>query len=417
MQANGTTPSPKRSIRSQLMLVQMVTCTISFVIAGLVFGISSYKNITTLIMILIGAFLITILIALRLRNAISKPMIDLTKKAIRISITSDYSLRMPTSNYSEMQMLCNALNEMLTVIQKNARNTNDSLSNLSKVNNEISDNKHKLESRFASSADEIRRANEDLYSEQHEHEQSERMLQQTLIKLETTNKELERFAQISAHDLQEPLRKIKSFADRIISSANNETNESTRNYTSSILQSATQMQFMINDLTAFSTVGRRKPIFRTLDLNNIIDHVLDNLHDEIETAHAQILVENLPTIDAEKHQMQQMFRHLISNSLKFRQDDISLEIDIYATDNLDGTITISIKDNGIGFKQKYANKIFEIFQRLHQCNTNKGTGVGLAICKRIISVHDGTIKVESTVGGGSTFLITLPLEHKYERQL
>ncbi len=177
------------------------------------------------------------------------------------------------------------------------------------------------------------------------------------------------------------------------------------------------MQFMINDLMAFSTLGRRKPIFRTLNMNAIIEQVLKDLQNEIDESQAIIRVDNLPNMEAEKHQIQQMFRHLISNSIKFRQPDIQLTIDISATDNKDGIITFSVKDNGSGFEQKYADKIFDIFQQLHRKHTHRGTGVGLAICKRITSVHGGTISVESTNGVGSTFYITLPIEHKYERNL
>ncbi len=373
-------------------------------------------NIIILIIVLVGTFLLAILIALKSQASISNPIINLTRKALRISISSDYSLRMPVVGNKEIQMLSNALNEMLTVTQKKIRDANDRLADLGKANSEINNNKDKLETHIATSKDEIRRANEDLYSEKHEHEQSERMLRHTLIKLETTNQELERFAQISAHDLQEPLRKIKAFADRIMTTTTSDDEQATQNHTASILHSATQMQFMINDLMAFSTLGRRTPIFRTLDLNRIIEQVLKNLQNEIDDSHAEIRVEELPTIDAEKHQMQQMFRHLISNSIKFRQADRPLTIDISATDNNDGTVTISVKDNGSGFDQKYADKIFDIFQRLHRQHTHKGTGVGLAICRRITSVHGGSIRVESSLEEGSTFFIILPSEHKYERK-
>jgi len=374
------------------------------------------QNISALIIVFSGTFLIALLFAVKLRASISNQILALTRAAMRISVSSDYSVRMPLEGNKEIQMLSRALNEMLIVTQSKIREMNDGISELRESNSNIKNNRDQLESMVNMRTNEVKRAGEDLYLEVHEHELSERMLRHTLTKLETTNRELERFARVSAHDLQEPLRKIQTFGDRIISAENSAADANTIKYVTLMLKSALQMQFMINDLLAFSSLGRRKTIFRTVDMNSVMEWVLEDLKSEISDSHAEITIKPLPQIDAEKHLIQQMFRHLIANSIKFCREGVPPLIEIYEKDRSNETVTIAVKDNGIGFNQKYAARIFEIFQRLHGRQAYGGTGVGLAICKRIADVHGGDIAVESESGSGSVFYVTLPREHKYERE-
>lgn len=374
------------------------------------------QNISALITVFGGTFLIALLFAMKLRASISNQILALTRTAMRISVSSDYSVRMPLDGNKEIQILSRSLNEMLIVIQNKIREMNDCISELCESNKSIKHNRDQLESLVNMRTNEVKRAGEDLYLEVHEHELSERMLRHTLTKLETTNKELERFASVSAHDLQEPLRKIKTFGDRILSAEYDAADSNTKKYVTLMLKSALQMQFMINDLLAFSTLGRRKTIFRTVDMNMVMDWVMEDLKSEISDSQADITVKPLPQIDAERHLIQQMFRHLVANAIKFRREGTPLLIEIYEKESCDETVTIAVKDNGIGFNQKYATRIFEIFQRLHGRHAYSGTGVGLAICKRIADVHGGRIAVESELGSGTVFYITLPREHKYERE-
>ena len=373
------------------------------------------RNMAALGFVMLGALLIALIAASRLQSLISNPILALAGTARHVTSDSDYSLRAPTGGSEEIQSLNEAFNEMLHVIQQRDIDLSNEVGVRRKAEEELRKHGDQLEGIVAARTQELERANEDLRREVQEHERAERLLRRTLSELETTNSELERFAQVAAHDLQEPLRKMLAFGDRLSSTANGGLDERAQDYLKRITQSAKQMQFLINDLLAFSRLARRKPIFRSVDMDGILEQVLKELQLDIDAAGATITINPLPTIDAEQPQMQQLFRHLVSNAIKFRREEEQLVVDVSSATNGE-TVTFYVKDNGMGFEQKYESRIFEIFQRLHARHVYEGTGIGLAICRRIADVHGGGITVDSTPGQGSTFAVTLPREQRFDRE-
>ncbi len=237
--------------------------------------------------------------------------------------------------------------------------------------------------------------------------------------LKEANTELENFAYISSHDLQEPLRKIQSFGDRLKLKEADNLNPESLQYIDRMLNAAGRMQRLINDLLAFSRLTSHAREFEKINLNQLVSEVLSDLEVTVERANAQVhLVSSLPVISGDPTQMRQLFQNLISNSIKFRKDNVAPVIKIYCTKDLrafsDVTllrnqVAIIVEDNGVGFNEKYLDKIFAIFQRL-EAKKYEGSGIGLAICKKIVQRHNGGITARSQEGVGTKFIITLPID-------
>lgn len=226
--------------------------------------------------------------------------------------------------------------------------------------------------------------------------------------LEQSNRELQDFASVAAHDLQEPLRKIQTFGDRLNTRFSSTLSSDGHDYLDRMLSSAKRMRKLIDDLLTYSRVTSNSHPFEQTDLNHVLHEVLSDLEVAIEQFTGKIEIAPLPTVLADASQMRQLFQNVIANALKFHRKDIKPIVKISATISSDHCV-ISISDNGIGFEEKYADKIFTIFQRLHGRHEYEGTGVGLAICRRITERHGGSIAVQSKPGEGTTFLITFPL--------
>lgn len=235
-----------------------------------------------------------------------------------------------------------------------------------------------------------------------------------------SNKELEQFAYVASHDLQEPLRKITSFSDLLMEQYNSNLDSDGELYLQRIHHSANRMRLLINDLLNYSRVSRIQPI-EQLDLKAIIVAVQEDLEIQIKEKNATIEAFNLPLITGNYSEFRQLFQNLISNSLKFAIQGVRPHISISAEDAsvedlkhlaaYDASkkyLSIKVTDNGIGFNQEYADKIFIIFQRLHGRDEYQGTGIGLAICKKITEKYGGTIFARSAPGKGATFVILLP---------
>ncbi len=235
--------------------------------------------------------------------------------------------------------------------------------------------------------------------------------------LQRSNRELEEFAFVASHDLQEPLRKIRAFGDRLLQKHKDEMGERGADYVSRMYNASERMSLLIDDLLSFSRVTTRQKPFEPVDLNKVIDQATSDLEYAIEDSQARITSDNLPTIDADASQLGQVFMNLLSNSIKFRQADIAPKIsitcdedDAYRIDPEDDRdwIRITYTDNGIGFDPQYTDKIFNLFQRLHGRDEYTGTGIGLALCRKIVERHGGRISAESSPGAGTRFYIVLP---------
>ncbi len=226
--------------------------------------------------------------------------------------------------------------------------------------------------------------------------------------LERSNHELEAFAYVASHDLQEPLRKIQTFSDRISERYAAQLDDRGQDYLRRMNTAAYRMQSLIIDLLTYSRIATREQPFQQISLNYIVQEVLNDLSTHIEENKGQISVQKLPHIEADATQMRQLFQNLLSNSLKFHQPDQPPIVQIYSTSLANNTAQIIIEDNGIGFDEKYLSRIFEVFQRLHGRTRYPGTGVGLAICRKIVLRHQGTITAQSQPNKGAKFIITLP---------
>ncbi|GAB4414144.1 MAG: hypothetical protein OHK0039_21730 [Bacteroidia bacterium] len=243
--------------------------------------------------------------------------------------------------------------------------------------------------------------------------EAEERLRRYAAELERSNHELENFAYISSHDLQEPLRKIQAFGSRLESLEQDKLSDKGRDYLARLLNASVRMQNLINDLLSFSRVSTRAQAFVAVDLNTTLREVCSDLEILIVETQAHIVCEPLPTIEADPTQMRQLFQNLLTNAIKFRKEDTLPSIHIRATDQPVNNwvhaphAEISVRDNGIGFEEKYLDRIFDIFQRL-EGRRYEGSGIGLAICRKIASRHGGYITARSTPGEGADFLVKLP---------
>jgi signal transduction histidine kinase len=261
-----------------------------------------------------------------------------------------------------------------------------------------------LEQRVTERTQALLRANEELETEVAERRRAEE-------ELARSNAELEQFAYVASHDLQEPLRKIQAFGDLLATRDGEALSEQGRDYLERMQNAARRMQTLINDLLAFARVSTRGQPFAPVDLTEVAREVVSDLHIRIEQSGGRVELGDLPQIDADHTQMRQLLQNLVGNALKFQQDDTAPLIKVYGQ-LLNGReqplCQINVEDNGIGFDEKYLDRIFIPFQRLHGRDEYGGTGIGLAICSKIVQRHGGSITAESTPGRGSTFIITLP---------
>jgi hypothetical protein len=234
---------------------------------------------------------------------------------------------------------------------------------------------------------------------------TEAELQITLEQLTRSNKELEQFAYVASHDLQEPLRMVSSYVQLLAERYKDQLDERAQKFIHYAVDGAVRMQSLIQDLLGFSRVSTRGLAFARIDSNILLAEALANLQTSISVSGAVITSDQLPVVYGDRIQIVQVFQNLISNSIKFctsKPPKIHVSADFR-----DEHWLFSVRDNGIGIDAKYAEKIFIIFQRLHAREEYPGTGIGLALCKRIIERHGGEIRFESEVGKGTTFYFTL----------
>jgi len=248
----------------------------------------------------------------------------------------------------------------------------------------------------------------------------EEELARRVDELARSNAELEQFAYVASHDLQEPLRKIQAFGDRLNTKCRTDLSETGVEYLDRMLSSVGRMRGLINDLLEFSRCTDRARPFQPVNLNNLLKEVIADLEITIQKAGGEVIVENLPALRADPVQMARLFQNLISNSMKFRRNDAPPVVRIHSRPpenepaeirrqiEENGFFRIFVEDNGIGFDDKYAPRIFEIFQRLHGRAQYEGSGMGLAICRKIMERHNGHITGRGNPGQGATFILLFP---------
>jgi light-regulated signal transduction histidine kinase (bacteriophytochrome) len=270
--------------------------------------------------------------------------------------------------------------------------------------------KEELEQRVARRTAELNETNRQLLLEVAERRRTEELMERQAQELARSNEELQNFAYIASHDLQEPLRKIIAFADRLRTKEGQKLTDLGLDYLTRMQNAAMRMGQLIEDLLVFSRVTTKAKPFKDVDLAAMVNGVLVDLEERTARLGAHIEVGPLPSLEAEPTQMRQLFQNLIANALKFHKEHISPVIHISSQIIDNGICEIKVADNGIGIDRKYFDRIFKPFQRLHGKNEYEGTGIGLAICQKIAARHGGSITVDSDPGAGATFTLTLPLE-------
>lgn len=252
-----------------------------------------------------------------------------------------------------------------------------------------------------------------------------RQLLENIASLEQANKDLDRFAFMASHDLQEPLRKIRMFSDRLALRYSDLMDDDGRTNIQRIHKAAERMQNLITDILTFSKISVDNPSFVEADMNVLINDVIVELDEEIKTRNGKVIVEKMPTLSVNPSLIKPLFHNLIGNALKYCKKDTSPVVRITSeisahlnSKSTQGAVPkfcrIYIQDNGIGFDQKYAEEIFGMFKRLHHNSEFQGTGIGLALCKKIVEQHKGYISARSKINEGSTFIVSLPVPHHEE---
>lgn len=263
-------------------------------------------------------------------------------------------------------------------------------------------------------------------SEEHAKELNRQLLENIAL-LEAANKDLDRFAFMASHDLQEPLRKIRTFSDRLYLKYKDVLDPEGKTNITRIQKASERMQLLINDILTFSKLSAEDGVFIQSDLNKIISEVITDMEEEVNQKKATISVNQLPSMYVNPGLIRPLFHNLISNALKYCKKQVDPVVNIHSEispafngmGNVNGNKEANIKycrifieDNGIGFDQKYSEQIFGMFKRLHLNTEFEGTGIGLALCKKIVEKHNGFISARSKINEGSTFIISLPFEHE-----
>lgn len=343
------------------------------------------RNTTLMVGFALIALGIAYLLATRLQAFAARPILALTETARHVSDERDYSVRATGERGDEIGVLISTFNQMLAGIE--ARETA-----LRQTNRTLQA--------------EIRERRQAQWQLQQLNQTLERRVERRTRELKRSNEELERFAYVASHDLQEPLRTIANFAKLIERRYKGKLDQDADEFIGFLTDAATRSQALINDLLEFSRVGTRGKPFQQVDCERLINDVCRSMRAAIRESGADIQVGALPAVRGDPAQLSQLFQNLIGNAIKFAKPGTTPVVRIDGEPRPD-SICISVRDNGIGIDSKYFERIFVLFRRLDG-SKYPGTGIGLAICKKIVERHGGRLWVDSEPGRGSTFRLTLP---------
>ncbi len=349
-------------------------------------------------LLIAGTLVITYFVSTRMQSVITVPIFQLVDVTREVSRNGNYAVRAKKSRNDELGTLVDGFNSMLSEIQRR--------------DGELELARRELEERVV-----------ELDREVTERQRAEAALSKQTLELERSNGELEQFAYVASHDLQEPLRAISGCLQILHADYESQLDDDAVELIDHSVAGSQRMKTLINDLLDYSRVGTRAKEFELIETNSIIADVLQNLDVIIKEQHADIIVGELPTIMADSTQIIQLFQNLIGNAIKFCRNGTP-QVTISATriqnDSAEPKALeprtngkefwqFSVIDNGIGIETQYAERIFVIFQRLHNRTEYEGTGIGLSVCKKIVERHGGKIRMTSEPGKGTTFNFTIPV--------
>lgn len=341
-----------------------------------------YNNIKIAVVILVIGIVAAFLFSTFLQGLITKRLLSLVSQTNTVAETGNYSIRIVSEEKDEIGTLTNSFNNMMEQIEKmekTLKNTNI-----------------ELEKRVKARTIELETLN--------------RMLHKKSGELVDSNKELEQFAYVASHDLQEPLRTISNFVELLEEKYAGRIDEDADQYLKFIMTATAKMQNLIRDLLELSRIGRNIT-FSPIDCNKVLESVTTEMQLSIKESNAKIASETLPVVMGNEIELKQLFQNILSNAIKFRKKESGLKIEITVEDK-NTEYLFAVKDNGIGIEEQYKEKIFVIFQRLNSATEYPGTGIGLATCRKIVALLNGKIWVESKLGEGSTFYFTIPKKMK-----
>jgi signal transduction histidine kinase len=337
-----------------------------------------------LVLVMAASALMAVLVATRLQRIVSGPILELGNTAKAVSENQNYSLRAVKHSDDEIGSAVDAFNQMLDRIQKADADLRQAVAQRQTSEEELRTLNATLELRIA---------------------ERTAALQDRAVELKRSNEELESYAYVASHDLQEPLRAIASYTQLLVPLVKTLPDQDARLYIAHVQDGVARMRALISALLDYSRVGRGPPHLRRTCLDQVLETAMCDLETTINETGARVEREPLPTVEGDPVQLGQLFRNLLSNAIKFRGDEPPLVR--VSAERQDGEWRVSVSDNGLGIQSQHHDRIFVIFQRLHG-RERSGTGIGLAICKRIVERHGGHIWVESEGFHGSTFRFTLP---------
>lgn len=360
--------------------------------------------------------ILDIMLSIGFRSVIIMPIKIRNKSVGALTFVSADSQRYYTqSDYAAAEELASRISLTMTNAEL-YRKSQEEIKNRRQLEKELRQAKNKLELRVKQRTQELEKTNTGLRKEIEKRRKAEEALSVYSENLARSNRELQDFAYVASHDLQEPLRKIQAFGNLLEEEYAAGLGDGV-DYLQRMRGAAARMSTLIEDLLAFSRVTTKARPFVPVNLNEIAEEVVGDLETRIASSGGKVELKSLPTVSADPTQMRQLLQNLISNALKFHRTGVAPHVTVasrkYAGKNPYHRITV--KDNGIGFNEKYLDRIFSVFQRLHGRETYEGTGIGLAVCRKIVERHNGTITAKSEKNKGSTFIITLPINDKEEK--